>query len=402
MAFLVAFDLTKAFDRVPLLCVLFNLRRIGAPDSVIKARRAWHRSLRRCWRLGVALGPWWTQSNGILQGDPLSPDQLNLLLLPLFHALDMRCPEVRYWVYVDDILLEGGSIAQMQLAAGIVNDFFQLLNIPINAKKSLWMQEGGDHLPKAERTLALPIGAVGVLIPKADSLRYLGVTLWTGTFPTLAESDIAVCKVLTMVRKLRFAPVSDHTRAYVASAILQAVSYRAVNLAPSTDWRTLVREIAFSITKSRDPTRVPEIVLGVGRKLHLCYPPARWMYSSVRTIIRGLLTHHECRSSLLDALVCWTAQPAEARAEFHNTCCIGQWVSTLDTLGISLSTSGVLSIRGHDLDTSALYLWTDFRRASLVGGISIAISIKWWNTLIATEVQPWLHVVRRCIRELFW
>eukprot|EP00972_Heterocapsa_arctica_P027329 4016394-Heterocapsa_arctica.AAC.1 len=57
--------------------MLEAVRRRGASNRLLTPLAAMYKQLRRVFRLGGDCGEWWTSSNGIIQGCPLSMIALN-------------------------------------------------------------------------------------------------------------------------------------------------------------------------------------------------------------------------------------------------------------------------------------------------------------------------------------
>ena len=121
---LASFDVEKCYDTLPCWALFGMMRQCGMPLQVVQCFEDFHRRLRRRFRYGQVDGELWQACNGAPQGDPASPDLLNLLLEP-FHrwaraeglgvGVAGSCiPSVSF---ADDLVLVGGSRKELETVA---------------------------------------------------------------------------------------------------------------------------------------------------------------------------------------------------------------------------------------------------------------------------------------------
>ena len=81
-------DYTKCFDLIPQLISMAILEVQGIDSGVLRAFRGMYTQLKRMFKIKGCLGAWWTATNGILQGCPLSVIVINALTTTWKRVID--------------------------------------------------------------------------------------------------------------------------------------------------------------------------------------------------------------------------------------------------------------------------------------------------------------------------
>ena len=76
----VSYDCRKAFDLIPIEIAMETMRIRGCHPKILRSVKGLYNGLRRVFRLHGAAGEWWSSSNGLVQGDPISMVMLHSLV----------------------------------------------------------------------------------------------------------------------------------------------------------------------------------------------------------------------------------------------------------------------------------------------------------------------------------
>ena len=100
----VSYDCRKAFDLIPIEIAMKTMKIRGCHPRILRAVQGLYTDLRRVFRLNGAAGQWWTSSNGLVQGDPISMVMLNSLVTCVIESTN-RIPVEGLTVrsYADDL-----------------------------------------------------------------------------------------------------------------------------------------------------------------------------------------------------------------------------------------------------------------------------------------------------------
>jgi hypothetical protein len=122
---------------------------------------------------GLQLSSSITQSNGVLQGDPISPLLFNLLTSDIKIALfDDNNKDVKLLMYADDLVLYSKSLFQLQYTMIKLKTWCDTNNLTVNVGKTKIMKfRKGGNLAKSDKLIFN-----GVEIEFVNEFKYLGVT----------------------------------------------------------------------------------------------------------------------------------------------------------------------------------------------------------------------------------
>lgn len=119
---LMAVDLAKAFDNIPVDIAMEIARRAGLPAHVLRPLIAVYEQMVKHFKVGTGVGLPWRATNGVMQGCPASCIPMNLVLAVVTRAIRMQVPQVDMVSYVDDVTLLGKT-EDVQKALDIFNVF---------------------------------------------------------------------------------------------------------------------------------------------------------------------------------------------------------------------------------------------------------------------------------------
>ena len=100
----IQFDFAKCFDSIPYTVIWETLLYYGCDPVFVSLLRNLYTNMCRCFRYAGCLGSFWTATNGLLQGDPLSVVILNCVLCPLLNKLS-GIDDLTVYAFADDLTI---------------------------------------------------------------------------------------------------------------------------------------------------------------------------------------------------------------------------------------------------------------------------------------------------------
>ena len=112
----ISYDLSKAFDRVPLALARLLLQHRGCSPGILKAFDGLYKHQVRRFAIQGCISPGFTPSNGLVQGDPLS-----MLMLTSLVSMWLECLPAggQGRVYADDLSAQASSRTTQGLCESI-------------------------------------------------------------------------------------------------------------------------------------------------------------------------------------------------------------------------------------------------------------------------------------------
>ena len=171
--FLASFDLRKAYDTIPWWAVFGVMRLAEVAAAVVDCFEDYASRLRCGFRYGAVDGGCWWASNGLPQGCPASPDELNLLM-EAFHrwararglGVNVCMVTVPSISFADDVVLIGRCQAEIEALIAAYLEWCKLLLLTVT-KVQLWWNGLGE--------LSIQVGSE--LVTTVPFFKVVGVLL---------------------------------------------------------------------------------------------------------------------------------------------------------------------------------------------------------------------------------
>ena len=126
------------FDSIPYTVIWVTLLYYGCDPVFVNLLRHLYTNMSRCFRHAGCLGSFWTATNGLLQGDPLSVVILNCVLCPLLTKLS-DIPGLSVYAFADDLTVVSSSWDVLSLAFDVLKLFCDTTDLVLNLSKcQLW------------------------------------------------------------------------------------------------------------------------------------------------------------------------------------------------------------------------------------------------------------------------
>ena len=132
------FDFMKCFDTIPYTVIWDTLNYYGCDAHFIALLQHLYTHMHRCFRYAGCVGNFWSPTNGLLQGDPLSVVILNCVLHPLLCQLS-SLPDLTFYAFADDLTIVSSSWDTLQQAYQLLQLFCASTDLVLNVSKcQLW------------------------------------------------------------------------------------------------------------------------------------------------------------------------------------------------------------------------------------------------------------------------
>ena len=132
------FDFAKCFDSIPYSVIWSALRYYGCDSSLVDLLSHLYSNISRCFRYAGCLGSFWSATNGLLQGDPLSVVILNCVLCPLVTRLSVL-DDLTVYAFADDLTVVSSSWDTLLSAYDLLCLFSSSSDLRLNLSKcQLW------------------------------------------------------------------------------------------------------------------------------------------------------------------------------------------------------------------------------------------------------------------------
>lgn len=170
--YVVYVDYTKAFDSADRSILLEKLSKlIGREHAITLTVQNFLHKNYVCIEDGTTLSSPVLQTNGVLQGDPLSPLLFNILTADVVSSVKKPGRNVELFLYADDMAIASNSREQLQEAINDLSHWANVNKLSIHPKKTnLMVFKAGGRKATADRILLN-----GSPIPTVASYTYLGV-----------------------------------------------------------------------------------------------------------------------------------------------------------------------------------------------------------------------------------
>ena len=258
----ITFDLAKAFDNIPIEVTFGVCKAVGMDERLFVGLKGIYDRMRRRFKIDQYVGETFKDTNGILQGCPLSVMLLNILMAVLSNVLT---PVVRNESFVDDLTVLSPSALNLQRAADLMNAFMTDTGQKVNLKKtySFGPNGGADVLFNGDP------------IPKKAEVKVLGV-VWKfagGRLNLTVDAD-KIADAIAKANRIRYSQLPFSIRNLLnGSLVMSKVMYgvEVLDLQPG-DERRLRTAIGFSIWQKSSKQRSPGLLFTLTTKGHVVDP----------------------------------------------------------------------------------------------------------------------------------
>ena len=170
-------DLKKEFDLVDRDFMLYKLRKIGLSGKFYHAVKALYKTSKSSVQIKNVATEWFDVTNGVHQGDSLSPTLFSICLNDL--AMEIKDLNVGFPVadmcislllYADDIVLFAPDEEKLQSMLNVVDEWCRTWGMEINSKKTQILHVRNYQRPRS--TYQFPCGES--LLNYTDTYKYLG------------------------------------------------------------------------------------------------------------------------------------------------------------------------------------------------------------------------------------
>ena len=168
------FDFKKAFDYVDRSLLFTKLQLLGVPFHICSLIFHMLEQLKLFIRDGFQLSSYLLSTNGVPQGDALSPLLFSLFISDLPSHLNFEFPRLNnipigYLLYADDLVVMADTKSELQKAINSVVEYCHSNNLTINASKTQYLVFHKGSLPRNSEVFLN-----GCSIPRTNSVSYLG------------------------------------------------------------------------------------------------------------------------------------------------------------------------------------------------------------------------------------
>ena len=170
-------DLSKAFDSVWRNGLLYKLLKIGVGSKFFNSVKSMHDNVQCSVNTNMGLTPFFTTTQGVRQGDVLSPQLFNLFLNDIPSILDkdqgvkLNAKSINCLMYADDIAILSNSHEGLQQSVNKVREYFNEWELNVNVQKSAFMTFG----PKTKSTQGTSLLYGNLPINRTEEYCYLGI-----------------------------------------------------------------------------------------------------------------------------------------------------------------------------------------------------------------------------------
>ena len=250
-AYGIAIDLSKAFDNIPIEVVFAVCRRMGLYEGLWRGLRGMFARIQRRFKIGGYVGEAFKDTNGILQGCPLSVMLLNVLMAVLTAVLKEK---VRNESYVDDLTLLSSNRIAIQQAMDLIGDFMNDTRQTVNLKKTKAFGTRCDE----------DFACEGRKVEYVDSVKILGTVLgFVDGRMSFSIQEGKVDAAVALANRIRFTPFPFHIRCLlVGSLVMSRILYGIEILDLSTSQERLLRTaVGCCIWNKNSKERSPGLLL---------------------------------------------------------------------------------------------------------------------------------------------
>ena len=224
-------DIQKAYDSVPLIAIELSLRRLAIPEQFINIIKCLHNNRTLQISTPYGLGPEFTPSVGLPQGDKISCILWNIFYDPLLTKLQelnlgytlTPVLKVSELAYADDLIPLSSNLDNLQIQLNTISQYLSFFHMKMNPTKSSIVSN--RPLTNSQPIFIDNIRISDIIEPNA-TFRILGV-FWTlngSHIETLRHSKQEITNMIKLVNA-RYTP-GPITTYIINAVILPTISYR--------------------------------------------------------------------------------------------------------------------------------------------------------------------------------
>jgi exonuclease III len=215
-------DITKGFDKINHFMLLLKLLKRRMPVALVKLLYYWYSISVSVVRWENTYSTQYKLSAGIRQGAVLSPTLFSVYVNDML-AKFMNCGcqlcglSVSAIMYADDLVLLSPSVTELQTMIDICCNELALLDLQINAKKSVAIRIGNRC-----KNICVHLHAINDTIPWTNEAKYLGITIQSGS-KFKCDFDKTKCKYYRAVNAI-LAKIGNNNNKPVTVSLISSIA----------------------------------------------------------------------------------------------------------------------------------------------------------------------------------
>ena len=261
-AYGIAIDLSKAFDNIPIDITFAVCQKLGMDKKLFDALKGMYSQIKRRFKIGEFVGQCFKDTNGILQGCPLSVMLLNALMAVLSAKLETTLLAESF---VDDLTILHSSQEVLQDGMDAIAKFVDATAQVVNLKKTKTFGPNGGAT----------IQYKGALVPESGAVKILGI-IWkfkAGNLDLQVDPE-KISGAIALAHRIRYAGLPFQLRNILNCSLVMSKILYAIEIVdlPLADERKLRTAVGYSIWPKSSKQRSPGLLFTLPCKGHVVDP----------------------------------------------------------------------------------------------------------------------------------